>query len=123
MREQNIFSELLVRLRSLYPDDVYDGTLPPDGTPYPFIYLGESLGIKKQVKGSGTCSVGSMTLTLHVYHNNVRQRGTLSGITEDIEAVCYSLESAVCTGFSVQILPDETTAEPLLHAVITADFI
>ena len=41
--EQEIFTELLVKLREKFGTDmVHDGFLPPDGTPYPFIYLAES---------------------------------------------------------------------------------
>lgn len=40
--QQELFSYLLVELKKLYPDNVYDTFLPPDNTPYPFIYVGNS---------------------------------------------------------------------------------
>lgn len=123
MAQQSVFSELIVRLRKLYPNSVYDGALPPEGTPYPFIYLGETTEDARTVKKHRKGNPADITQTIHVWHNNTRQRGRLSGITDTIEDVCYSLASAECVGYGSRILPDKTTAEPLLHAVITVDFI
>ena len=39
--QQELFSELLVKIKEL-GYDVYDGFLPPEGTPYPFIYLADN---------------------------------------------------------------------------------
>ena len=123
MAQQSIFSELLVKLRKLYPDNVYDGALPPKGTAYPFVYLGETTQDSREVKKHQKGSPADISQTIHVWHNNTRQRGRVSGIVDTIEDVCYSLASAECVGYGSRILPDDTTAEPLLHAVITVDFI
>ena len=41
--QQELFSYLLVALKEKYPDiGIYDSFLPPEGTPYPFIYLADS---------------------------------------------------------------------------------
>lgn len=40
--QQELFSALLLELKKQYPDGVYDTFLPPEGTPYPFIYLADS---------------------------------------------------------------------------------
>ena len=39
--QQELFTELLLRLKEK-GYDVYDTFLPPEGTPYPFIYLADS---------------------------------------------------------------------------------
>ena len=38
--QQEIFTELLLRIKAL-GYDVFDGELPPENTPYPFVYLGD----------------------------------------------------------------------------------
>lgn len=123
MAQQSVFSELIIRLRKLYPNSVYDGALPPKGTQYPFIYLGETTEDARIVKKHRKGNPADITQTIHIWHNNPRQRGRLSGIADTIEDVCYNLTSAECVGYGSRILPDKTTAEPLLHAVITVDFI
>lgn len=43
--QQELFSEFLVSLKEKYKGTetgVYDTFLPPDGTPYPFVYLADS---------------------------------------------------------------------------------
>ena len=41
--QQELISYLLVALKEKYPDiGIYDSFLPPEGTPYPFIYLADS---------------------------------------------------------------------------------
>ena len=39
--QQEIFSELFKRIKE-DGYDVYDGFLPPDNTPYPFVYLADN---------------------------------------------------------------------------------
>ena len=39
--QQELFTELLLKLKEL-GYDVYDTFLPPEDTPYPFIYLADS---------------------------------------------------------------------------------
>ena len=39
--QQELFAALLLALRK-QGYDVYDGALPPEDTPYPFLYLGDS---------------------------------------------------------------------------------
>ena len=39
--QQELFTKLLTEIKAL-GYDVYDDFLPPDGTPYPFVYLADS---------------------------------------------------------------------------------
>lgn len=44
--QQELFTALLEKLRDEFGEDkVFDGFLPPENTPYPFIYLAEKLCI------------------------------------------------------------------------------
>ena len=101
---------------------VYDGELPPEGTPYPFIYLGDFRQSDQVLKNAVT---GTVYPKIHVYHNNTRQRGTVSQMLFDIKWVIYKTErtdsySWITQAVNTDILPDNTTKTPLLHGVADA---
>ena len=68
---------------------VYDGALPPENTPYPFIYLGEFRQTDTELKNAVTGIVYPM---IHVWHNNWNQRGTVSKMLLDIKTVCRTTD-------------------------------
>lgn len=101
---------------------VYDGALPPEDTPYPFIYLGDFRQSDKMYKNAVT---GSVYPTIHVWHNNPRQRGTVSKMLLDVKEVIYKTERTQHHGWIIQsvdsrIIPDNTTQTPLLHGIVEA---
>ena len=121
--QQKLFSYLLMTLReSGYT--VYDGTLPGpnQSVEYPFIYLGENQmmdDIKKQEVR------GRVYQTIHVYHNDLRKRGTVSAILNEIKTMCRALENAsgwLLTECTTHMLPDTTTDMPLIHGIVDVGF-
>lgn len=89
--QQELFSALLVELRKKYKDTgtgVYDTFLPPEGTPYPFVYLGDSEQNTKKTKSN---RIGSCQQIINVWHSNPRQRGTVSGLLSEITSICKKL--------------------------------
>ena len=75
--QQELFSEFLVSLKEKYKGTetgVYDTFLPPDGTPYPFVYLADSQQNDQNTKSE---VIGRVSKTFHVWHDNPRQRGTV----------------------------------------------
>ena len=121
--QQELFTELLIQLRKL-GYDVYDTFLPPEDTPYPFIYLADSQQTDDPNK---TAVFGNVNQTIHVWHNNPKQRGTVSGILLDIRKVCYKLSHTdgfnwMVLNVSQRILPDTTTKFPLLHGLLEVEF-
>ena len=58
--QQELFTKLLTEIKAL-GYDVYDGFLPPDGTPYPFVYLADNLQIDEANK---TAVFGSVHQTI-----------------------------------------------------------
>lgn len=99
---------------------VYDGELPPKNTPYPFIYLGDFRQTDSFLKNA---VVGFVYPTIHVWHNNTRQRGTVSKIIVDIKRAVVECEktanySWIIQSLDSQIIPDNTTKAPLLHGVV-----
>lgn len=121
--QQELFTELLLELRKL-GYDVYDTFLPPEGTPYPFIYLADGRQTDTKTKNA---VMGNVYQTIHVWHNNPRQRGTVSEMLLDIKKVCYKLERTENFAWMIQnvnqrIFPDNTTKTPLLHGLLEVEF-
>ena len=121
--QQELFTELLLKLKDL-GYDVYDTFLPPEGTPYPFIYLADSRQSDTQTKSA---VMGNVYQTIHVWHNNPKQRGTVSQMLLDIKKVCYQLEHTenfawMIRNVNQRILPDNTTKTPLLHGLLEVEF-
>ena len=121
--QQELFTELLLRLKDL-GYDVYDTFLPPEGTPYPFIYLADGQQSDTRTKNA---VLGNVYQTIHVWHNNPKQRGTVSKMLLDIKKVCYKLEHTenfawMIRNINQRILPDNTTRAPLLHGLLEVEF-
>ena len=121
--QQELFIELRKRIKA-EDYDVYDGQLPRPDTPYPFVYLSYSQLIDTPIKGH---VMGNITQQIDVYSNDVYKRGTFSEMLEKIKLICREIDhtndhSWICSSISQSVMPDNTTNEPLLHGVITAEF-
>lgn len=121
--QQELFTKLIEEIKAL-GYDVYDGFLPPDGTPYPFVYIGDSQQIDNANK---TAVFGNVHQTIHVWSNTSRNRGTVSQMLLAIKQVCRKVEHTDNFGWMLRnvdqrIIPDNTTKEPLLHGILEAEF-
>ena len=121
--QQELFTRLLKGLKTL-GYSVYDGALPPEGTPYPFVYLGEMQQTDAENK---TAVFGLVQATIHVWHDKPRQRGTVSGMLLDIKNACRHIDHTPNFAWSVRnisqrIITDDTTKAPLLHGVLDIEF-
>lgn len=121
--QQELFTELLQKIKE-WGYDVYDGTLPPQDTPYPFVYLADNQQIDEINK---TAVFGNVYQTIHVWHNNPKQRGTVSTMFLAIKDVCRKVEHTKNFAWYVvsvdqRILADTTTKTPLLHGVLDMEF-
>ncbi|MFQ7110304.1 MAG: hypothetical protein ACLRP9_01790 [Anaerovoracaceae bacterium] len=121
--QQELFTELITKLKEI-GYDVYDGVLPPEDTPYPFIYLADSQQIDDTNK---TAVFGNVYQTIHVWHNDPKQRGTVSAILLAVKDVCRKVRhtknfSWYVTNIDQRILADDTTKQPLMHGVLDVDF-
>lgn len=102
---------------------VYDSILPPDGTPYPFIYLGQNW---QNDEGNKSAIFGYVRQIVHVWHNDTMKRGTVSKMLSDIKEVARSIERTENFSWTIQnssteqqILPDNSTKPPLLHGYLS----
>ena len=122
--QQELFTALKLALEAKgYA--VYDGVLPQDGTPYPFIYLGDFMQTDTECKNAVT---GAVSPTIHVWHNRTNQRGTVSKILYEIKLEFRQLTRTSNYAWTVRnvnarIIPDNTTKTPLLHGVAEAEFL
>ena len=121
--QQELFTELLLKLKDL-EYDVYDTFLPPESTPYPFIFIADSQQTDTQTKSAVMRKVYQ---TIHVWHNNPKRRGTVSEMLLSIKKVCYGLEHTenfawMIRNINQRILPDNTTRTPLLHGLLEVEF-
>ena len=121
--QQELFIALKLGIEAL-GYTVYDGVMPPDGTPYPFVYLGDFQQQDTDTKGF---VIGKVSPAIHVWSDNPRNRGTVSQMLLDIKRVCRGITQTTNFSWCVRninqhILPDNTTKTPLLHGVINADF-
>jgi hypothetical protein len=121
--QQELFIKLKTDLEA-QGFSVYDGFLPPDGTPYPFVYLGDS---NMTDDANKSAVFGNVFQTIHVWHNDPHKRGTVSAMLLAIKKVCRAIEHTPNFAWSVrgvnqQILPDNTTKPPLLHGVLEVEW-
>lgn len=123
--QQELFTKLVLDLRKIFDAkgvSVYDGFLPPDGTAYPFVYIGEfrqaDTATKKGV-------IGSVYPMIHVYHDDPCKRGTVSCMLLDIIYALRNIEHTDNFAWCIRdiqqnVMHDNTTKTPLLHGVVQA---
>lgn len=120
--QQELFTRLKLDLEAL-GYDVYDGILPPEDTPYPFIYLGE---FQQSDTANKSAVFGTVYATIHVWSNTPKNRGTVSKMLLDIKTVCRKITRTHNFTWLVQkitqeIRPDTTVKPPLLHGYVKAE--
>lgn len=121
--QQEVFTRVKLDLEKL-GYTVHDGALPPDNTPYPLVYLGDV----QQIDDANKSAVfGNVYLTIHVWHNNYKLRGTVSGMLLDIKSACRRIGRTDNFAWSVRnmtqrIITDTTTNSPLLHGVLEVEW-
>ena len=124
--QQELFTYLYTQLCEAFGEDnVFDDRLPPEGTIYPFVYMGDMTNTDKiPAKRLILADVSQM---IHVYHNRPSERGTVSRMMQTIKRICHTLTSTGVfdwefKGSTQNILPDTTTATPLIHGTLSVDF-
>ena len=123
--QQELFTRLLLDLRRIFDEQgvkVYDGFLPPEGTAYPFVYIGEFRQADTATKKGVWGSVYPM---IHVYHNDPYLRGTVSKMLLDIIYALRDIEHTDNFAWCIRdvqqnVLNDNTTKTPLLHGIVQA---
>lgn len=121
--QQELFTALKMSLEAK-GFNVYDSVMPPENTPYPFVYIGDCQQIDDANKNA---VFGNVYQTIHVWHNNPKRRGTVSEILLTIKTICRQVEHTsnfawMFLNANQQILSDTTTKTPLLHGVLEVEW-
>ena len=122
--QQELFTDLLVRIKNL-GYDVYDGSMPPESTSYPFVYIADSQLVDDRRYKDAV--FGNVFQTVHVWHNNPRKRGTVSSMLLAIKDEANKIEYTnrfywELRNVTQRILTDDSTDRTLLHAVLELEF-
>lgn len=126
--QQELFTGLLLALKAHFEPKgvkVYDGELPPDGTPYPFIYLA---GTRQNDRSTKSQKIGVVNQHIDFWHNNPRQRGTVSQLMLEAKQICWEFKQTANFGWfaaddmNQNILSDGTTGKPLMHGYLSVNF-
>lgn len=123
--QQELFTALLEKLKEEFGEDkVFDGFLPPENTPYPFVYLADIRQTDSQTKSGMT---GEVRQSIDIWHNDPKKRGTVSAMLLRVKEVCAKTERTKNFGWMLReldtrIFPDITTKQPLLHGTLEAVF-
>lgn len=111
--QQELFAYFKTQLNA------YDGQLPPRGTTYPFYYIADT---RQQYGSAKSHDYGYVTLIVHIWHNDEKQRGTVSEMMQNVMTKAGQLDETTNFKWSLirneteqQILADNTTQPPLMH--------
>lgn len=123
MPEQEIYTWLLVQLRALGAD-VYEYQLPSDSASYPFIFLDGGQTIDTPY---GRETLANVSISAHIWHDDLTKRGRFSGLMGDVVRTAYRLYDTksyywVLDNVEQTVLTDTSTNQPLLHGVVTFRF-
>lgn len=104
--------------------DTYD-YLPSNNASYPFAFVGEQT--MNGVYNNKDKRLISLIQTVHIYHNDYRQRGTVTTLIKGIQSRLLSIKDVQgrkvsVTDDSMQMLSDNTTNTPLMHGVIEINY-
>ena len=97
---------------------VFDSVLPPEHTPYPFVYLAGSWNNPQDIK---TGDIGKLTQIVQVW-GTAKMRGTISAMSEAVLATAKTIKETEHFAYHIraneteqQILNDDTTNTPLMQ--------
>lgn len=119
---------IFAKIRAVLSDmniPIYDGVLPPDKTPYPFIFLGRTSQTDEFTK---THIHGTIMQQIDVWSNKLK-RGDLSEILLKIKRKCRFLESEDFVFLNISVNQEimnekekDNTNEYILHGVLDLGF-
>ena len=100
---------------------VFDGELPPEDTPYPFVYLGYTQQVDSRTK---TQINGTVFQQIDVWHDNPKRRGDVSAMMLAIKKACFVLTRTAhfMVGVSLNdqsIDADDSTGKTFMRGMLT----
>lgn len=115
--------EIYTAIRKVAKDtghDVYDGAMPDEVVPYPFYFLGEQ---DTQDIANKSDIFGRVRTSVHVWHDDMDQRGIVSDMMLDIQQGARNLKATPHFYVSVRtvdqrLFVDASTSRKLYHGIV-----
>lgn len=125
--QQELFSALRKALAEEFGEgNIYDSVMPPENTPYPFVYLADAIQTDMDLKGA---VIGEVSITVHVWHDDPKARGTVSDMMLRIKKRARVIEITKDRSWMIRnnltsqrIIADTTTKAPLLHGIVSLNY-
>ena len=125
--QQELFSALRKALIEEFGEgNIYDSVMPPENTPYPFVYLADAIQTDMDLKGA---VIGEGSITVHVWHDDPKARGTVSDMMLRIKRRARTIEKTKDRAWMIRnnltsqrIIADTTTKAPLLHGIVSLNY-
>lgn len=125
--QQELFSALRKALVEEFGEGtIYDAVMPPENTPYPFVYLADAIQTDMDLKGA---VIGEVSITVHVWHDDPKARGTVSDMMLRIKKRAREIERTKDRSWMIRnnltsqrIIADTTTKAPLLHGIVSLNY-
>lgn len=125
--QQELFSALRKALVEEFGEgNIYDSVMPPENTPYPFVYLADAIQTDMDLKGA---VMGEVSITVHVWHDDPKARGTVSDMMLRIKKRAREIERTKDRSWMIRnnltsqrIIADTTTKAPLLHGIVSLNY-
>jgi hypothetical protein len=100
--------------------DVYDGAMPDETVPYPFVYIGEASMTDLSNKSA---IFGRVRQSVHVWHDDLDQRGTVTSIMLAIHQEAHRLRATPHFFVTVRtidqsVIVDSSTGRKLYHGIV-----
>lgn len=97
--------------------------LPAASAEYPFVYIGEQFDTDRATK---SVIYGRVQQTIHIY-DNYKKRKRVTDMMDTIKRELRKLNHTdnfyiSVKGIRSQVLPDNSTAQSLIHGIIEIDF-
>lgn len=108
--QQEIFIALRAAVSTVAEEmgcGLYDTVLPPEDTPYPFVYFGYTQQIDSRNKSQIN---GTVFQTVDVWHNDVKKRGDVSAIMLAVKQACFKVRRT--KAYVVEVTLDDQEIRP-----------
>lgn len=117
--QQEIFTAIRQAIDNL-GYSVFDTALPPEGTEYPFVYIGYTQQVDERNKSR---IFGSVYQQVDVWHDDAKRRGDVSAMMLAIKQACFALAHTPCYSIDVTlndqvIQPDNSTGKTLMRGAL-----
>lgn len=110
--------EIRIKIRTLLNSLGYPvlNFIPDPDKEFPMIHVGEQFKQNERLNIDGLN--GSTQVTIHIWHNNLRQEGTVMKISNQVEHILLKEFKTNGENITTELLMDDSTGVQMLHGII-----